>query len=487
MKFLTRWCILGLFLIALGALPLRAGTPGISFTAVTGGSTVILTNPVTYTFTLTNNNVSAYSLYNVLVTNAFSTNVEYYDSSTNQGTQYYGYNTNQIIFAFGNLLNPTNNVQFWLTVLPQTLGVLTNTVSVTVSGTNVLTTNLVLTVINAPADLSVTNTGFTPLAYVNGTNPPAYLNDLVTCGVTVSNAGPGSIGSAVLTNTLPSGLTLVSVSPATSYTVVSNNALFSLGTLNSGSSQTFRLTFQPTNTGYYVLGNAIGAPGLSDPNTFNNFATTTLSVSNYLSTNLLAFTNSAQKYNSQNGLIEQSILVTNAGAATVPAVRLVVTGLTTNWLYNAVDTNMFNGTNGSAFVVSPAALAPGQSVFLLLQFAVTNRTPFNFTNGQLHPYGVALPYLTPPAAGTATNANTQVRLTNSINNGRVLLQFKSLVGTNYTVVYANNPAFANAMTAQPAVIKAQANVTQWIDYGPPETADNPTNVVMRFYRVILAP
>ena len=47
MKFLTRWCILGLFLIALGALPLRAGTPGISFTAVTGGSTWVLPGGLT--------------------------------------------------------------------------------------------------------------------------------------------------------------------------------------------------------------------------------------------------------------------------------------------------------------------------------------------------------------------------------------------------------------------------------------------------------
>jgi len=42
------------------------------------------------------------------------------------------------------------------------------------------------------------------------------------------------------------------------------------------------------------------------------------------------------------------------------------------------------------------------------------------------------------------------------------------------------------MIAPPSIM-AQANDTEWIDYGPPATVSAPTNFPVRFYRVIQNP
>jgi uncharacterized repeat protein (TIGR01451 family) len=346
----------------------------------------------------------------------------------------------------------------------------TNSVVLTSTGTNVLATNLVAQVVNAQADLSVSVTSLTPLAYVN---------DWLTCGFTVSNAGPGNVTSVMLTNSLPVGLGLLGVPTGQSYSVVSNSLLFSLGTLNSGASQKFQLLLQPTNSGTYPLNLTIGATGLLETYTNNNTVVTNLTVTNYPATLLVAVTNSAQVLDRQNGLLEQSILVTNAGPGNAPAVRVIVTGLT-HWLFNATGTN-----NGNPYVVSPAPLNTNQGVSLLLQYYVTNRSSFAFSNGQLQAYAVAMPNLTPAAAaGYSTNNNL---LITRLANGRMLLAFPAVTGSNYTLVYADNVLFSNAMTVQPPVLVAPGNSIQWIDYGPPGTASQPTNSPRRFYRVYRNP
>jgi uncharacterized repeat protein (TIGR01451 family) len=358
---------------------------------------------------------------------------------------------------------------------------LTNTITVGTSGTNVLTTNLVLNVVGPAVDLSVTNLGLQPAAYAY----PAYLNDRVTSTLLVSNAGPGGVGSVVLTNSLPPGLQLTGISPSgTAYTVTSNTLVVTLGGLGSGASETVGLTFQPTNSGAYLLTTVAVAPGYQDSNPTNNFTFGLLQANPYDSTNLLAWTNGAANYNSQNGTIELPVLVTNTTATAVTAVRLVLTGAT-NTPFNLVDTNWFNGTNPAPFVVSPAALAGHQTVNLTLQFP---RAAFTVSNSQLHAYGVALPALAPPVAtGKSTNENSSIHyFTSGVNQHRVMLTFPTLTGSNYTIVYANNLYFTNAMTIQPG-ITAPANITQWIDYGPPGTASPLTNSSQRYYRVLYNP
>jgi hypothetical protein len=171
---------------------------------------------------------------------------------------------------------------------------------------------------------------------------------------------------------------------------------------------------------------------------------------------------------------EQSILLTNTGTNDVPAVRVVVTGLT-NQLFNAVGTN-----NGNPFVVYSTTLAAGRSVNLLLQYFPRNSFPF--ANSQLQAFAVPVPDLTPPLV-TATRANINISRIVPLANANILIEWPATLGRTYTVVYSDNVLFSNAMIAPPAIV-APANRVQWIDYGPPTTVSATTNAPTRFYRVI---
>jgi len=195
---------------------------------------------------------------------------------------------------------------------------------------------------------------------------------------------------------------------------------------------------------------------------------------------LTVVTNSPQTTNFQNGFIEQSILVSNIGTNAVAAARVVVMRLPSVRLFNAVGTN-----NGNPFVVYANTLDTNQSVTLLLQYSVPNRSIFPFTNSQLQAFAVSLPDLTPPpVTQTSTNVNISRILRRA--NGSVLIEWPSITNRTYTVVYSDNVQFSNAMMALPSIV-APATRTQWVDYGPPITMSHPTNAPVRFYRIFLNP
>jgi hypothetical protein len=254
--------------------------------------------------------------------------------------------------------------------------------------------------------------------------------------------------------------------------------IFSLGTLTSGAFTNFQFTIQPTNVGTLYFSASVSAPGVFDPNITNNTASNSIAITNYLAGTLTASVTSTQIYNPQNGLVEQTITVSNVGSASVPAARVVVTGLTNQQLYNVAGIN-----NGNPFVVYISSLASGQSVTLLLQFFAANY--FTLANSQLQAFAVPVPNLAPPVV-SSSSANLVISRILPLSNGDVLLEFPSTAGKTYTVVYSDNVSFSNAMIAPPSIV-AGANRKQWVDYGPPTTWSVPSTVPARFYRVIQNP
>jgi len=382
-----------------------------------------------------------------------------------------GYYTNYgsvVVFDLGTF-NIGAFTQLTVTVEPTAIGFITNTVTVTsTTVTNITSTNVVIEVTNVviQADLGVT---------IAGPAQAVITNDWMTYEVTATNSGPDAAPNVLLTNTLPPGVILISPTNLTSG--ATSNLIFNLGTMANGGYTNLQFTIQPTNVGVLTLFASIGAAGVLDTNTANNTASTNITVTNYLPGLLVAVTNSAQTINLQNGLEEQSILLTNIGAIDVPAARIVVTGLT-NRLFNAIGTN-----NGAPFVYYSAGLAAGQGATLLLQYAP--RGSFPFTNGQLHAFAVPLPDWTPSAV-TSGSTNVNVTLIVRLSNGNMLLEWPAITNRNYTVVYSDNVLFSNAMMAPPSIV-APANEVQWIDYGPPTTVSAPMNTPSRFYRVFLNP
>jgi uncharacterized repeat protein (TIGR01451 family) len=317
---------------------------------------------------------------------------------------------------------------------------------------------------------------------INAPTTAIFANDAMVYGVNVTNLGPDSAPNISVTNLLPAGVGYKSVSPSNnsySVTIQSNNVVFTLGTLTNRAVRNFLLTVQPTNSGALIFMSAVNTnSGVLDPNLANNVATNSFIILNYLAGQLTATIASTQQYNPQNGLVEQSILLSNTGTNAVAAARLVVTGLT-NRLYNALGTN-----NGNPFVVYAASLDTNQSVYLLLQYAAGNYFPL--TNGQLNAFPVLVPNLTPPH-GTAANPNLNgVRIVRLAASGDMLVEFPSISNRTYTVAYSDNVWLSNAVVALPSIV-APANRTQWIDYGPPATVSHPSNAPMRFYRVFLNP
>ena len=465
--------MLALAVAGLMAVCPRTGAQSFGLSVTPSADSLAVSNSLTYTINVTN--LTFLPLTDAQVTNQLPASAQFVGASPSQGVYTTNQTTNGLVVVFD--LGPfpiSGFAQLTLTVQPTAAGFMTNAVTVaSIIVTNTATTNVSVLVTNAPtqtADLGVAMTG---------PAQPVITNDWMVYGVTVTNAGPDAAPNVMLTNTLPPGVGCLGVSPAGAAASISgSNVVVSLGTMAGGTFTSFLLTVQPTNAGTLLFSSFASSFGATDPNPTNNLASTNIIVANYFPGPLMAFTNSAQTNNLQNGLAEQTILLTNAGPDDVPAARIVVTGLTKK-LFNAVGTN-----NGSPFVDYSAGLAAGQSVTLLLQYSP--RGLFPFTNGQLHAFALpSVPDWTPPAA-TLTSTNIHITRIVRLSNGSMLIEWPAIANRAYTVVYGDNISFSNAMIAPPS-ITAPANEVQWIDYGPPTTVSATTSAGARYYRVFLNP
>jgi hypothetical protein len=143
-------------------------------------------------------------------------------------------------------------------------------------------------------------------------------------------------------------------------------------------------------------------------------------------------------------------------------------------LYNAT------GTNGWPFVQYNFPLDPGLTAGLTLEFYDPTRAAFSNS--------LSVVPIIPPNLGTS-GTNGSVAITNifadyrGTNGTRIVVEFGSIPGKTYTILYAATPNATNWLVATPSVT-ANANITQWYDDGPPKTASQPLSVSTRFYRII---
>ncbi|MGD0208910.1 MAG: hypothetical protein ABSC89_15015 [Verrucomicrobiota bacterium] len=463
-------------LLALGLMVAvsRLEAQGVGLLLGASANSIGVSNTLTYTVIVTNLTGASQTF---TVTNTLTgTSLQFSTPPTaTQGSNVIS--GSNVVFALGAIA--TNGTALMtVPVVPISNGFVTNTVLVATNGVFAVGEYIFVQVTNTAlgADVAVA---------IAGPASAVFTNDWMVYGVNVTNLGPGTVSGVFLTNTLPTGVGYIGVSPSSpAPSRVGRNVIFNLGTLTNGAFRNFLLTVQPTNAGVLPFVSVVSTNNsVFDPIPANNLASNNITVLSYFPGQLTAVTNSAQVYNSQNGLVEQSILVSNVGTNPVAAVRVVVTGLT-NQLFNAVGTN-----NGSPFVVYAATLDTNQIVNLLLQFFAMNY--FQLSNSQLHAFAVSVPNLTPPAAAAvSTNVNITriIKLTNGspLIIGSMLIEFPSLTNRTYTVVYNNDLSSTNWLIAPPSII-APANRTQWIDYGPPTTVSAPPNSSNRFYRVFLNP
>lgn len=303
-----------------------------------------------------------------------------------------------------------------------------------------------------------------------------YVNDYMPYTMFVTNLGPGTVSSVVVSNPLPAGFSLVDASPT--YTLTNNAVVFNLGSLTNLAVQKLIVRAKPNSAGSYTFSASIGSTNNSDPNGANNSASFNVSVGNFLAGSFTTSLVSTQWINFVDGSLGQWIQFTNNGSSPIASARVVVSGLTTNGLSNAAGTN-----NGNPFIIYGSTLNPGQSGNMLLEFFPRNYFPFSAS--QIQAFATPLANLPPPAnLGTPITPIFSARLTGHLTNS-VLIQWPSVLGQSYTVLYSDNPNFANPLFAPPTVV-APANEVGWVDYGPPLTISQPTNSV-RYYRVYVTP
>ena len=287
---------LAVVLIFIGAnAGAQALTFGLGVTNSAGDNStgsLLVNNSLTYAISVTN---LIDLVPTALISNVLPASVEFLSATNSQGSvTSYG---SVIVFDLGPF-GAGQTAQLSLTVQPTVAGFITNAISVNV--TNLIlfpvTTNIVTLITNlvpTEADLGVALTG--PAQTV-------IVNDLMTYGVTVTNLGPDDVPDVQLTNTLPPGVILKSVSPTNQpFSIVTNNLIFDLGPLTAGSGTNLQFTIQPTNAGVLNFSAAIGVAGIVDSNPTNDVAGTNINVINYLSLPLFVVTNSAQTPNLANG------------------------------------------------------------------------------------------------------------------------------------------------------------------------------------------
>ncbi len=393
MRVPSGWRVFAFLVLGLTAAVSRAEAQSFGLSITASANPAFVNSSLTYTIQVTN--TTGIILADALVTNTLVGSFQNLSATTSQGGN--TISGNVVVSDLGSF-SINGIARLTVTVQPTAVGTIADAVQVVspippyAAATNILTA-----VTNAPqtlADLAVGMTG--PSAQV-------FSNDWMFYNVNVTNLGPASVSDISLTNTLPTGVGYKGVSPSNKTFTVSlqgSNVIFNLGTLTNQAFRNFQLTVQPTNAGVLPFVSLVSTnPGVVDPNLGNNVASNNFTISAYPAGQLSATLVSTQKYNPQNGLVEQSILVSNTGNNAVAAARVVVTGLT-NQLYNALGTN-----DGNPFVVYAATLGTNRSVSLLLQYIAGDY--FTLTNGQLNAFAVSVPNLTPPPV-TAVSPNLNI-------------------------------------------------------------------------------
>ncbi len=433
---------------------------------------VTLSSTLTYTVYVTNN--TPFSWPNVYVTNRLSTNVIFTGQSTFPTNNPPAFtNGNEIVFPINEILPGANNFQeVSFTLVPQVSGPLTNQITALALGqpATFVTTNH-LTQVSAPtADLAITMTNVTAGVIAGGST---------TIGLTVTNLGPNAAAGVIVTNTLPANFQLLSFTPTNALTSFTNGILaWTIGALTNNSSTQLLATVRPTLGGTSNLIATVTA-STADPNPTNNTVTTSMTVEEILSTNATVTVQVVQQFNPQTGLMEEVVQVRNNDTIDFPAVRLFVIGLGTNRLYNASGTNNIGTNSNIPYVQHNATLAPGATVNLRLEYFSRTRTAIS----NLTYAAVGLTFTPTTVTNTVYPAITNVRLI----SGGLLLEFQSIPGRSYTILYGDDSSLTNARAAQPAIV-APADRVQWIDSGPPKTISVPPGGSnSRYYRVQLNP
>ncbi len=347
-------------------------------------SAPLVGEPLTYTVTVVNNGPSAAS--GVVLSNVLPSITALSSVTVSQGSAIsYG---NTVVCGFGSLVNGASATA---TIVAATLADGAATDSASVSGDQFdpnlanNSTNL-LTIIGADADVSV--------SVVPSQNPVVLFSNL-TYFITVSNAGPSTASSVVLTHNLTPSLSFVSMATSQGSVARAGNVITAaLGTLASHGSALVTVNVIPTVQGPAQTTTSVVA-AQPDPNPSNNSVTTNVvAAPAFISIVPAGATLVSESFTPANGAIENGETVTVSlrlrNAGNVSNTNLVATLLATNGVTPvAPNTPQTYGVlpPGSSFVAQnfsfTASGAPGATISAVLSLRdgsnpLANSVAYNF-------------------------------------------------------------------------------------------------------------
>lgn len=393
---------------------------------------------LTYTITVTNNGPN--NATGITVTDTLPAAVTFVSASAGCT-----HSAGTVTCTIANLAAGANT-SVTITVTPQAGAVpsITNTVSVTggqfdPNGANNSANES--TTVNPTADLSVSKSG-SPSSIQYGQN--------VTYTITVTNNGPNDATGVTMTDTLPSGLVLVSATPSQGSCTGTTTITCNLGTINNGNSATVTIVAKAQTTGIHwvvdddtaacaytgtVNNPASATANEHDPNTADNSdSDSTTITANYTTIGAAIAAASAGNtifvcpgtYN-ENPNVNKALTITGAGAAsttingtapgnvvtisssnvTIQGFTITAPGSTANRYGIALATSAINtitiANNVIQNLVTTATYSIGISIHALnTNVTVTNNQITNINSGALA-YGI----LVHGAVGGANNITIQ--------------------------------------------------------------------------------
>jgi uncharacterized repeat protein (TIGR01451 family) len=280
----------------------------------------------------------------------------------------------------------------------------------------------------AAADVSIVKSG--PTAVATSTN--------IIYNIAVANAGPSLAAGVTVSDTLPAGITLVSVTPSQGSCTSTSTVSCSLGTVPASGVATVQLVVRSPSTSGTVANTATVATDTPDPNSANNTSTATATVTTtpprtvtcplgvaqagvaYNSLGLTATGGSTPYTFSITGSLPPGLgpIVPSTGAITgTPAVAGSFPFTT-----NALDAASVNATNNTCSITvvaaqsdvsitqtGPATVVAKANITYTL--TVTNAGPSPAANaivGDVLPAGTTLVSATPSPAGSSCSGTSTV-------------------------------------------------------------------------------
>jgi uncharacterized repeat protein (TIGR01451 family) len=235
------------------------------------GVTLTVTNATpnlgdTITFTATVSNAGPSPATGVSVQDKLPTGLTFVSATPSQGT----YSSSTGVWAGGTMLSGASQT---LTIQAKVASPapLTDTATGSSNATDPNSANNTASITETPqqADLNLAQT-------VSNTGPNPGDADVFT--VTLRNKGPNPATNVTVTDLVPSGLTLVSATPATGTTYDSTTGVWTVGTVKPGTPEVLRLQTTYTGPGAVENTSSVTHSDQFDPDTTNNNVSETVPV-----------------------------------------------------------------------------------------------------------------------------------------------------------------------------------------------------------------